>query len=145
MVKHKYFMITTFLSSILLLIACTNHTQTTIDTIEISDTTVIEGESDYVTVTVNNNGNSDVSSIVELSESGRRIDSRKATVLANEETEVYFIIKDLLPGTYKVSIGDSHGMLTVISLKDLFMKSIRASKEVTSYHMNIEIDTQMAR
>lgn len=138
-------MITTFLFSMIILIACTNHTQSTIDTIEISNTTVVEGETDNVTVTINNYGNSNVSSIVVLSKSGRKIDSRKVIIPENETTEVHFIIKDLLPGTYKVAIGNSHGTLTIISLKDLFMKSIRATKEVTSYHMNIEIDTQIAK
>ena len=145
MVKYKYLMIITFFSFLLMFLACTNHTQSTIDTIEISDTTVIEGESDDVTVTVNNNGNSDVSSIVELSKSGRRIDSRKVIIPANGDIEVHFTIKDLLPGAYKISIEDSYGMLTVISLKDLFIKSIHATNEVRSYHMNLEIDTHMSR
>ena len=145
MVKLKYLIIITFFSFILISIACTNHTQSTINTIEISDTTVIEGEPSNVTVTINNYGNSVVSSIVELSKSGRKIDSMKVIIPENEKKEVHFIIKDLLPGTYKVSIGNSHGTLTVISQKDLFMESIRATKEVTSYHMKIEIDTQIAR
>ena len=145
MVKFKYLLIITLLSSIFIFLACTNHTQSTISTIEISDTTVIEGESENVTVKINNYGNSDVSSIVLLSKSGRRIDSRKVTIPANGGTKVLFTIDDLFPGTYEISIGDSHGTLSVISLKDLISQSIDAVKEVRSYHMNIEIDTRMAK
>jgi hypothetical protein len=143
--KPKNFIILVLICLLITFVSCTGYDKKEAETLVVPACDALAGETDLITVTITNTGDSEVSSTAVLSSSGRRIDARKITIPAEADGEVQFDIKDLPPGIYDVSVGDCHGQLTIISLEDLLLKSKQATLGLESYHMSIEINIQMAQ
>jgi hypothetical protein len=145
MKKPKNFIILVLICLLITFVSCTGPDKKETETLVVPPFHALAGETDLITVTITNTGDSEVSSTAFLSSSGRRIDARKITIPAEADGEVQFDIKDLPPGIYDISVGDCHSKLTIISLEDLLFKSKQATYGIKSYHMSIEINIQMAQ
>jgi hypothetical protein len=143
--KPKNPIILVLICLLITFVSCTGSDKKEAEMLVVPACDALAGETDLITVTITNTGDSDVSSTAALLSSGRKIDARKITVPAEADGDVQFDIKDLPPGIYDISVGDCHGKLTIISLEDLLFKSKQATCGIKSYHMSIEIDIQMAQ